>query len=1191
MSLFRYLICSLWYYRRSHLAVFLGVVAGTGVIAGALIVGDSVRGSLKRISLDSVRQVDYGVVAGRFFREELARELAPGDNSTFKVAPALVLTGAMQHQKAEAAESGVASQKIARVGKVHIYGIEGQFWKMLDGDDSGDDSLVLPKGDQAVISRRIADELGVAVGDPITLFLDLPSAIPRDSLLGEREEVTQEILLKVQSIAEGDSGPGRFSLRPNQQLPANMFVSLEMLQSQLGLARVKRSRRNKVAKPARVNGLFISTPGVDPESKIAMETAKRLEQTLRENLTLADLNLRLVAKRAKGEKRDVAYLSFESERLILENRIADSMQRVVEEKKFKRSASLVYLINEFQSAQNSKLFSMYSIVAGLDFSSPFHQSNPFGPFSTVDGEPIPKLGEEDIVINEWLANDLQVSIGDAIHLKYHTVESHGELPEETLTFRVVQILRLGETVAADQNLTPRVEGFTTVKSMADFDQPFPMDLDRVTTRDDDYWETYRATPKAFVSLKRAQQLWGSRYGQLTSLRIALPRETSWTAEQFEQSLLESFREKVELESLGIVVRPVKRIALKAANGTTDFAGLFIGFSLFLILGAAILVGLLFRLSMERRAREYGVLGATGFPAFKIRRIALAEAGLVSLAGSLLGLIAGIGYAKLMIYGLTTWWLGAIGTKELSLYLHPMSLFIGLAISLSITFLVLIWSLRMFGQVSTRSLLAGVVVEESFQDISKYGRAKRIALTTGIVAIVLTLAALGNVLPDSEAFSGLSWKVVLFFVVGILLLVSGLYLFSASLQKKRLDQTKKRSLPSVASLGVGNASRQTGRSMMTVAMLSCATFLVVAVAAGQYNPRNSAVPKFDSGDGGFLLVAESSRPILFDWNTEEGRAMLHLDEGGNTESREKLRASNTIPFRLHAGDESSCLNLYQTSQPAILGVPQKLIERGGFVFANTPGENPWEKLNEQPDDGTIPILGDMNTLMFSLHKGVGETIELSDSNLPGAQLKVVGMLTGSVFQGVVLMSEENFQKLYPGNAGYQYFLIEADASLDSAGSSVTAILETGLQEYGLDVEPIADRLDRFLAVQNTYLSTFQTLGGLGLLLGTFGLATVMLRNVWERRRELALFRAVGFKNRTLAVMVLTENCFLLLSGLAIGTAAALIAMFPHIASVQASVPWRSILTLLVAIYLAGMLTALLAVLDAVRTPIVETLHEE
>ena len=55
--------------------------------------------------------------------------------------------------------------------------------------------------------------------------------------------------------------------------------------------------------------------------------------------------------------------------------------------------------------------------------------------------------------------------------------------------------------------------------------------------------------------------------------------------------------------------------------------------------------------------------------------------------------------------------------------------------------------------------------------------------------------------------------------------------------------------------------------------------------------------------------------------------------------------------------------------------------------------------------------------------------------------------------------------------------------------ITTLLESTLSDYGLDVVDTQQRLAGFLAIQNTYLSTFQMLGALGLLLGTAGLAVV------------------------------------------------------------------------------------------------------
>jgi len=204
------------------------------------------------------------------------------------------------------------------------------------------------------------------------------------------------------------------------------------------------------------------------------------------------------------------------------------------------------------------------------------------------------------------------------------------------------------------------------------------------------------------------------------------------------------------------------------------------------------------------------------------------------------------------------------------------------------------------------------------------------------------------------------------------------------------------------------------------------------------------------------------------------------------------------------------------------------------------------------------------------------------------LEIAGMFDASIFQGVLLMSEEHFHAVFPDEEGFRYFLIEIDPA---RAEDVQRLLETELSDSGFDSEPVADRLADFLAVQNTYLSTFQALGGFGLLLGTFGLGTVMLRNVLERRGELALLRAVGFRNATLAALVFVENAVLMLGGLLIGTAAALLAMAPHLATTGADVQWGALCLTLGSVGVIGMLASVAATSAAVRMPILASLRSE
>ncbi|MBI3866534.1 MAG: ABC transporter permease, partial [Planctomycetia bacterium] len=387
----------------------------------------------------------------------------------------------------------------------------------------------------------------------------------------------------------------------------------------------------------------------------------------------------------------------------------------------------------------------------------------------------------------------------------------------------------------------------------------------------------------------------------------------------------------------------------------------------------------------------------------------------------------------------------------------------------------------------------------------------------------------------------------------------------------------------ARLGVRNAARFRSRSVLSTGLIASATFLIVAIAAGHRNPA-AELPDKSSGNGGFTLVAESTIPVLYDLNTPEGRGKLDLDDAAAEQSLAPMKTA--VAFRVNPGENASCLNIYQTTQPTILGVPPRMIDRGGFKFVGAGSGKPWQTLRETHTGGAIPVFGDMNTLQYSLHVGPGQTLKIRAENGDLVDVRIAGMLDSSVFQGVLLMDEAPFQKLFPSRVGYQYFLIEAPP--ESAGA-IADELESKLA--GFDAERVADRLASFLAVQNTYLSTFQALGGLGLLLGTIGLATVMLRNVLERRAELALLRAAGFRNSLLAALVLAENALLLGWGLATGAASALLAMLPHLLSIGADVPWRDVAVIIAGVFLVGMLAALLAVRASLRTPVLATLRAE
>ncbi len=1168
-------LSTLRHFSRSSVAVIIGVALATAVISGALIVGDSVRGSLETLSLERLGGVDHVVRGPRFFRQDLAAVLAEAWKADIAtVAPAILVTGSVQTGQITAATS-------RRAGHVEVYGVDAEFWKLAG---------VEPPGEGLAISRRLAEQLELNVGDKASVVVEIPATIPRDALLGEREETVVELPTQVSRIFEDREMPGRFGLNPSQQLPLNAFVDLEELQTQLNLQHVPASvRKKEPEKPARINALLLGAVRSETSGELAQisaDLAAKLSEQLHRRLTMQDLSLRLVPNEAHR------YLSLESERMLIDDGTIAAAEKVAKDHGWATSPVLVSLLTEIENSKDATKFSMYPISAGVGesesgaFETLQFARGSFESLHWTQNYTPPTVNE--IVINEWLAEDLAVEVGDSVTLKYKVVGDTGELPELTRTAKICGIVKL-TGAGADPGLTPYVAGISDAEDPTKWREPFPLKKDRITQRDRDFWKPYRTTPKVFWHMSAAEELFKSRYGNRTSLRIAPPAGVTPTdfAKTFEAAWLAGLDPSVT----GLAVEPVKLQGLMAARGTTDFTGLFIGFSLFLIASALLLVSLLFRLGLEGRSREFGVLLGVGWNSKSVGRQVLTQGMTLAAIGGLLGIVGGVLYAGVMIYGLTTWWSGAVGTRALFLHVRAGSLVTGWLIAVVISTLMIWRTSRQLRAMSPRALLsnAGLSGSTTVGPGSASGR-RVMQVSTGISAAMLVVGVHGMV-PSSEAFAGFSIQTVAFFVGGLSALVASLSAFSHWLATDSTGAVRGRGMRALTTLAVRNAARNRSRSLLTASLIASATFLVVAVASGKRNPAVEA-PRRDSGNGGYTLVAETNQPVLYDLNTPSGRTKAGVNLRSKPDHEELLKQTQFTAFRMKPGENASCLNLYQTQLPTILGVPQAVIEKLSkdqrFKFADTRVSDPWALLSANESGGEIPVLGDMNTLQYSLHKGIGSTIEVEDSNRRKQALMVRGMLDGSVFQGVLLMSEENLLRLFPDASGYRYFLIEVDPAL---ASNVTTLLETDLADAGFDAERVADRLANFLSVQNTYLSTFQTLGGLGLLLGTVGLGVVMMRNVWERRSELALLRAVGYTTAMLRQIVLLENAFLLTFGLVSGTIAAAVAMAPHLLSIGADVSWPGLGLTILAVFAAGMFSSLAAVREVARLPILMALRVE
>ncbi len=1103
MSLFGLAKRSLGFYWRTNLGVLLAAMVSTAVLAGALVVGDSVRHSLGMMVIARLGTTQLAAASqSRFFRAELAYELSAELDTA--VAPVLQLRGLIAN-----------SDGTRRANRIEVLGVDENFYRI--GAEANPFGGAWSEG--IVLNEPLAERLGIGAGDEVVLRIGKPGLMPRDVPLTPDSDLSMAFRLVVRAVA-GESGFGRFSLQANQIAPLNAFVPLQWLQESLG-------------RGTQANMLLVAG---SPKDDITVEKA---DDAVRKCWRLADAGLELRELKHRGT------LEIRSGRIFIDEPLGEAALGAVDG----AVGVLTYFVNDLRLVDRTTPYSMVTAMG----------ANSLIPVNMQDDE---------ILISRWLAEDLGAGVGDIVELTYFVLGPMRKLVEQKSSFRVRGILAMEDPVM-DRELMPDFPGLADVDNCRDWEPGIPIELDKIRQRDEDYWQQYRGTPKAFVTLGAGQAMWANRYGNLTSVRYPAGIESK-------DAIAERLLNAVEPDSVGLFFQSVRESGIKAGDEATDFGQLFLGFSIFLIIAALILMGLLFVFGVESRSEQVGMLLAVGLGPKLVRRLLFIEGGMLAILGAIVGTVAGLLYTRAMIYGLATVWQVAVSGSKIHFYAKPSTLFAGALGAVAVS-LIAIW-LTLRKQVSrpARELL-GQGLQWQFFAAGRVSKG-RIGLGTAAVATVaavVLLVMMGT--GDSGAVAGA------FFGAGALLLIAGLGLSQALL--RIVGGSWQRTMTSLKGLGLRNSTRRSGRSLAVVGLLACGIFLVVAVGANRHSPTEQARRR-NSGTGGFALFGESAIGILHDLNSESGRQSLGLAD-------DELEDVRIVQLRVHDGDDASCLNLNRAQSPRLLGVqPRQLQMRDAFGFADTIEgaelEDAWGLLNRDLGADVVPAIGDYQTIIWALGKSIGDELEYTDEKGRRFRLRLVGMLKNSILQGSLLISEDEFVRHFPSEDGYRIFL--ADVTEDKA-EAVSGILSTRLRNFGLALTPAKQRLEEFSSVENTYLSIFQLLGGLGLILGSVGLGLVVLRNVLERRGELAMLQAVGFNKAALKRMVFYEHAGLLLCGLACGVAAGLVAVWPALKSTASQVPYSSLILTIAAIGISGVVWIRVASAFALSGQMLEALRNE
>jgi putative ABC transport system permease protein len=971
--------------------------------------------------------------------------------------------------------------------RVKIFVIENDFFSF-----QGNDGIKVNKGEVA-INERLASYLGIKNGDELIIRFNSISSIPADAPFSPGSDATASVVLKTGIILNPDNS-GNFSLGISQITPMNVFINRSDL---------------------------VDADGKMPEiNRLLLENKKNtsvdyIYNSLRMILKPEDTGLKL---RRIPETNEYEMIS---DRIFIDQSQVDEIRKM----SLSSFPVITYLANSIAKGNKS---APYSFISGLDPS--LYEGVPEG---------------NGIVINKWLSDDIEAGKGDTLEVAWFSPDPLNRLAEEKMNFIVTRVVEMNG-IWSDSLLMPEFPGIAGSESCTDWDAGVEIKMDLIRKKDEEYWNRFGGTPKAFINYEKGKELWAGNFGPATSIRFKKGVD--------ENEITAKLKGSTDPYNSGFTITDLQQESIRAADESVDFSTLFLSLGFFIILSAIILLILVVSTFYEAKKNEVSTLFSLGFAKRKIEKLLFFESGTIAVIGALAGAFAGGLFNIIVIKALNSVWQGAVQTNTLISGFDFLSFFIGFAV----TVILILFILKIKSSGFLRNLSKPETGETDKPSSGRHLLIAVISLTITVILIVLSFV----LEKYSTTLSYLSGIMV--FATSILMIrhnylgkqKTGIYSFR---KKSQISDSYYSFHPSLA--------------IAPVLFLAAGLFAVIITGVNRMNLSGNMM-KPSGGTGGYLLWGESSVPVRGSLINEAGRKEYGLDEPG-------LKELSLIEARITSGNDASCLNLNHIASPPLIGIdPSEFIRKGSFSFAakmkGIKETNPWVTLEYAPANGTIYGIADQTVLQYGLKIKAGDTLKIRTESGQVLNVIISAGLKSSVFQGYVIIGNENFSKFFPSVAGSQIFL--ADGIPESAELYLRTLTER-LSEYGVHFEPAGERLASFFVVTNTYLSVFTILGGIGMILGVTGLGLILIRNFNQRKRDFGLMLAGGFSVKSIRKIVFGEHARILIYGLFTGIISALIATRPSIMN-DSDLPWKSVAVMILLVLITG-LTALAVSVKSIK----------
>lgn len=611
---------------------------------------------------------------------------------------------------------------------------------------------------------------------------------------------------------------------------------------------------------------------------------------------------------------------------------------------------------------------------------------------------------------------------------------------------------------------------------------------------------------------------------------------------------------------------------EAISQLTD---LFLVFGTFTIIAGVILIINIFVMLAEERKTEMGISRAVGMKRKHLKRMFLYEGSAYAAIAGVVGILFGLAIAYLAMWAIRD--MASAGNQSIDILQYYTFTIPSLVISFIAGFFITIATiLFVTGRISrlnivrairkipeplvprkdTRVIIIGILLL-IFSILLLMGGVQGEQAAPAMAGLSLAVYGVGilsrRYIGDRAAFSIFSLIVLFLWIAPLglfedyssgleMFILSGLFLVGSSVILVMFNSetilnavsslgSRKKAGQAVFKIAVSYPLKNKFRTGMTIMIFGLIIFTIVVLSMiiNIFNVNIEEITEEQSGGFDIFAYSNENLPIM-DIKSEIARS----ENLSMSDFEEIYSLTNT--YAKIGGEHAPETGVIYYN---IIGCPQDFIENNSYSFVRYSdrfdGEREvWEAL--MTNSSYVIIDGSVEPQEYGPSFGiisadVGDTIELINRTEGEHSFEVIGILQETFIQGLFLSGETIEEKFNVTNPTLFMFKLSDDSKVNEIGKD----LESEFFEYGLQPIVIADIIEEFTQSMNMFFNLFSAFLGAGLIIGVSALGIITLRSVHERRLEIGMMRAIGFKRRMVRRAFLFEATLIAVWGLIIGTA--------------------------------------------------------